>query len=131
MTHRRSEQRLATQAAIDYLYKHKRDDPEFQLHILARLLEANGCSNAPDFCFKACCDNHDIEYATGLTLTGQPVSRREADLKLMKCMSEKAKTDQSAAEILAPIYFAAVRVFGECHWFSYEPQIFPQQSIDD
>lgn len=123
-------QREATQAAIDYLYRNKRDDPEFQLHILARLLEANGCTSAPDLCFGDCCNAHDVEYGTGRTIHGEPVTRAEADKRLMRCMSERAKKDKQAAEILAPIYYAAVRVFGECHWFYYEPPVF-QEPLGD
>ncbi len=117
-------QRAATDAAINYLYRHRRKAPDFQLYILARLVEANGCTNAPDLCFRECCNNHDVEYHTGKTIDGEPIDRAAADLKLMKCMSEKAKTDRRAAEILAPIYFAAVRVFGESHWFDYVPPTF-------
>ena len=115
-----------TQAAIDYLYRHRRESPEFQLHILARLLEANGCTSAPDLCFEDCCNGHDVEYRTGKTIDGEPVSRAEADAKFLRCMSERAKQDKAAAAVLAPIYYAAVRVFGESHWIDYEPRTFAE-----
>ena len=92
-----------------------------QLRILAQLCEANGCSSAPDFCFRDCCDEHDVSYRTGRTLDGTPVSRFAADARLLECMTRKARKDAKAAEILGPIYFAAVRVFGESHWIDYVP----------
>ena len=112
-------QREATQAVIDYLYRNKRDDPEFQRHIIAELLKTDGCTSAPDLCFRDCCNGHDIAYRTGMDENGNPITRSQADARFLRCMTAKAMTDRNAAGIVAPVYFACVRVFGESMWFDY------------
>jgi hypothetical protein len=118
-------QQAATESAIEYLYSNAREDPEFQLQILARLVKANGCTGVPDFCFKRCCDEHDVAYHTGKDQLGNDISRPEADRKLMRCIDAMALEGETEAQrVLAPIYFVGVRVFGESHWFDYVPPTF-------
>lgn len=61
---------------------------------------SDGCTKAPDFHIRECCEMHDwlIRY--------RECSRREADVLFFKCMWRKKKF------ILAPIYFIGVRLQG-------------------
>lgn len=73
------------------------------------------CTGAPEFKFKACCDQHDIAYSLG----GGEAERAFSDYKFLECMIAKRPV------ILAFIYFFTVRVFG---WIFYRynsnPSIF-------
>lgn len=72
---------------------------------------SDGCSSSPDFNFTACCDEHDYYYATHETIDEQPISRKEADRRLRKCIQA-----HWGGLLLPWIYWAAVRLFGGKHY---------------
>jgi hypothetical protein len=72
-------------------------------------LITDGCSNAPDRQLRACCDEHDFAYRTGMDVDGVRVSRREADARFYECV-------KAGDPGLAPIYWAGVRLFGKRAW---------------
>lgn len=85
------------------------------MQLLAKLVRADGCSSAPDFWFKECCDEHDVYYRTGRDSEGYPITRAEADRRLRLCLRDSAITPIGRF-ILSPLYYMAVRLFGSRHW---------------
>jgi hypothetical protein len=85
------------------------------LQLLAKLVRADGCTAAPDFWFKDCCDEHDVYYRTGRDGEGCPITRREADRRLYTCLKGQALTPIGRF-LLSPLYYTAVRLFGARHW---------------
>lgn len=85
---------------------------------------ANGCGGKggllkpPDFCFRASCDQHDVNYQIGYTER----HRRRADRQFLQAMLRDAIDLPFLAEpvaILAAIaYYRAVRRFGGAY-FNY------------
>ena len=72
-------------------------------------LENDGCSSAPDFNFRMCCEEHDFYYRNPESET--EVSRWEADKLLRKCIQRRWKL------LFMPwIYWAGVRTFGWLAW---------------
>lgn len=68
-------------------------------------LENDGCSMAPDWNFRDCCNEHDFYYRNQARQTG--ISRWEADKLLRKCIQRRWKL------LFMPwIYWGAVRMFG-------------------
>ena len=65
----------------------------------------DGCTLSPDFNFKECCNEHDIDYMT------KRVSRRESDKKLRQCIAKKGVGFYNY-RVLPWVYWAGVRVFG-------------------
>jgi hypothetical protein len=63
---------------------------------------SDGCSCWPDWNYYDCCYSHDKDYWWG----GTPQERKESDLKLMKCVSEKGHT------ILPIFMYIGVRISG-------------------
>ena len=63
---------------------------------------SDGCSCWPDWDYYDCCYNHDKDYWWG----GTPQERKESDLRLMKCISEKGHT------ILPIFMYIGVRING-------------------
>jgi hypothetical protein len=76
--------------------------------ILGTTWTPDGCTNAPDFNFKDCCDDHDHCYCTG----GNEAARKLCDQKLRDWIKMRGHP------ILARIYYWAVRAFGKSH-FNY------------
>lgn len=72
--------------------------------MLNTILKPNGCTSAPDFHWRPCCDEHDLDY------TGR-VSRYAADKALLSCMRRTAQTF-FGRNVLSYVYFLAVRFFG-------------------
>ena len=91
---------------------------DWKLHVeqVADKVNADGCSDSPDFFYKVCCDAHDIAYRTGKDENGIPISRSEADKRLFACMQQAGKTPVIGTHILPAIYWAAVRLFGGKAW---------------
>lgn len=73
------------------------------------LTKGDGCTAAPDFWWRPCCDQHDLDYDEKL------MTRAEADRKFYNCLRSTAKTP-IGRYLFAPLYYAAVRVFGGSHW---------------
>lgn len=80
-----------------------------RVRILAAVVKADGCSGAPDFWWKDCCDEHDVAYRLGLDHLGNPITKEQADRRLLECIREKARTSVGRY-VLAPIYYRAVRL---------------------
>lgn len=72
----------------------------------------NGCTDAPNFDFENCCNNHDVDYARG----GGPWRRLVADWKLGHCIYCVGRARGWLWVIpyafLSCVYFLGVRLFG-------------------
>jgi hypothetical protein len=76
--------------------------PSVDCHLKTGLCSPNGCTCVPDFTFKECCDNHDIDYCIG----GTEEDRVKADEKLLNCISAKGYYSTGI------VYYYGVRAFG-------------------
>lgn len=81
----------------------------------AAVLKGDGCTSAPDFFYRPCCDEHDVYYRTGRDVDGEPVTRAEADKRLRQCMAKAGKTI-IGRRVMPWLYWGAVRVFGGAHY---------------
>ena len=72
---------------------------------VCRKIKPDGCTLVPDFDFRSCCDQHDVEYRL------QVVSRKEADQRLRACIRS------SGHPLKAELYYLGVRLFGGIFWF--------------
>ena len=79
---------------------------------LAKALKGDGCTDVPDLFFTPCCDEHDIHYRTGNTITGKPITRLQADNQFFKCMRKHGKTPVIGKLLLPALYWVGVRIFG-------------------
>jgi hypothetical protein len=81
-------------------------EQESTLDQAKRLLDrtSDGCSAAPDLNFRSCCEEHDLDYRNSLC------SRKEADLKLRRCLQKKGW------KVLPWLYWCGVRLFGGSHY---------------
>jgi hypothetical protein len=86
-----------------------------------RALKGDGCTAVPDLGFSACCDNHDRHYATRRHRNGKRISRVAADVALLRCMFRNRKVSVIKRLLLAPVFFAGVRLFGWMHWRKSTP----------
>lgn len=75
---------------------------------LCMRFKPDGCTIAPDFNFRSCCDQHDMHYRL------QVASRSEADRELRDCIIAHGHP------ILGWAYWLAVRLFGWLFWKDYE-----------
>lgn len=82
----------------------------------AKALKGDGCTSAPDFWYRRCCDEHDIAYRTGKTVDGADITRAEADKRLFDCMCKRGKTPIVGRFIIPALYWGAVRIFGRGAW---------------
>jgi len=73
--------------------------------VLAKILNSDGCTNAPDFDFYECCAEHDWHYSEN-----SDEARFIADLRLAYCIYKKGHL------LTALIYFSAVRRFGSAYY---------------
>ncbi len=69
---------------------------------LWRPSQSDGCTSAPDLCFRRCCVEHDRAYHIG----GGIKARLVADILLSRCLWRHGHP------VLAIVYFLGVRVFG-------------------
>lgn len=69
----------------------------------------DGCSNAPDLFWRACCDEHDRHYQTG------DISRAEADKQFLRCMQRDARSF-FGRHLASRFYYYAVRIFGRGYY---------------
>lgn len=83
---------------------------------LAAALRGDGCTSSPDLWYRGCCDAHDVHYRTGCDLEGNPITRKEADRQLRRCMAQSGKTPVIGRWLLPWLYWAAVRAFGRRAW---------------
>lgn len=76
----------------------------------------DGCTNAPDFIFRDCCNNHDFAYKDKLG------TREQADRAFYECMKIKANQQPWWSRwfwhSMARTYYTAVRAFGKPYWDS-------------
>jgi hypothetical protein len=77
-------------------------------------LKPDGCTNAPDLFWKACCDKHDQDYSDGIK------SRAECDAEFLRCMRRNGKTF-IGRNVLSFVYWCAVRCFGGSHYGNNVP----------
>lgn len=89
---------------------------EERIHVAAKALGTDGCSDSPEFFYHTCCEEHDIAYRTGKDEDGVPISRADADKQLFRCMREAGKTPIIGTHVLPAIYWTAVRLFGGKSW---------------
>ena len=75
----------------------------------AKELGSDGCTGVKDFHLD-CCLLHDIYYRTGADLDGSPVSRREADAALRKCIQSRSALGKASP--LAAIRWIGTRLLG-------------------
>lgn len=71
--------------------------------------ETDGCTGVKDF-YVDCCYLHDRAYRTGRGFDGEPISRREADARLRRCIQSRSRFGR-----LSPMSWwrwSAVRLFG-------------------
>jgi len=83
---------------------------------LWRSLQSDGCTHAPDGPFHTCCAVHDAHYATHHTAGTHPLTRAEADWRLLVCMLRVQACPTTTRLILATTYWLAVRLFGRKYW---------------
>jgi hypothetical protein len=79
-------------------------------------MDNDGCSSAPDFNFRECCEEHDYYYRNDISVTG--VSRSCADKRLRKCISKKWKLP-----LMPWVYWAGVRLCGWIPWNKNQKKI--------
>lgn len=89
----------------------------FRLRSLWRSVRGDGCTNAPDFHsdYTHCCNGHDSDYTSGSDEKGNEITRKQADIRLLKCMKNNSKT-ALGKYVISPIYYIAVRLFGANRW---------------
>lgn len=87
-----------------------------QVREAAKALKGDGCTSAPDFFYRQCCDEHDIHYRTGHTVDGKPITRAESDKRLFQCMKSRGKTPVIGRFIVPALYWIAVRVAARGAW---------------
>ena len=74
------------------------------------------CDIIPDVFFGVdltnCCYKHDMDYWK------KPISRKEADLRLRRCITEKYKKAGKikTAQIIPPILYFVLRIGGWIRW---------------
>jgi hypothetical protein len=78
---------------------------------LVAKIKGDGCTAAPDFHYRHCCDEHDIAYVMGTDENYKVISKWEADKRLFLCMYRKSKTPIGKF-IISPLYWLAVSTFG-------------------
>ena len=83
---------------------------------LAAAVRADGCTASPEFFYTECCNAHDVAYRTGVSVTGFPITRREADRQLYQCMHQLGHTPILGRWVIPWIYWTAVRLFGGFAW---------------
>lgn len=77
-------------------------------------LGTDGCTMASS-AFADCCARHDVEYRLGKSaVTGRPLTRAEADLRLRGCMQSRSLLGWYSP--MAWIRWVAVRLFGGKAW---------------
>lgn len=72
---------------------------------VCRVFKSDGCTLAPDFNFRPCCDDHDYDYSK------QCRTRIEADKALRDCIKK------AGHPVKAHIYYIGVRLFGGLFWY--------------
>lgn len=87
-----------------------------QVKEAAKALNGDGCTSAPDFFYRQCCDEHDVHYRTGHTTQGVPISRLTSDGRLFACMRKRGKTPILGTVIVPVLYWSAVRLFAWGAW---------------
>ena len=80
----------------------------------AAFLRTDGCTGVPDLWFRACCERHDLAYRRGIDPFGRPVTRREADRQLWRCMAQESRLGRASP--VAWLYWTGVRVLGRLAW---------------
>lgn len=90
------------------------DDHEYWQAITAwALVHSDGCSGVADIYIRACWE-HDYHYRFGRTLSGAPISRRQADARFRQVIQEL-----SPAGVLSPVSWwrwAGLRLAGWKAW---------------
>ena len=76
--------------------------------------EPNGCSYSPDFDWRLCCDEHDLDYYKG----GGFWDKTKADARLAKCITRKGRGfwGTVAHGFAGGVYFGAVTAGGLFFW---------------
>lgn len=100
------------------------------ISIAMQLLKGDGCTGIPDFNFKGCCDEHDLEYRTGHDFRGRPIERYQSDRKLYKCIQRRLATKLEFKPYLTPwLVWAGVRLVGWRFWCR-RPKLLRAKNID-
>lgn len=83
---------------------------------LSRALQGDGCTCAPDFFYRECCDEHDIHYRTGKRVNGDPITRLQADNALFRCMRRRGKLPVIGKLLIPAVFWLFVRALGWKAW---------------
>jgi hypothetical protein len=75
----------------------------------AAALGSDGCTMVTEM-FVDCCYRHDIEYKTGRSIEGVPLSRREIDRRFRECIQSRSRLGRFSP--VSWIRWSGVRVFG-------------------
>jgi len=89
-------------------------------------LKGDGCSGAPDFNYRKCCDRHDIHYRTGKRMDGTPILRSDADKLFLACMKGSGRIPIVGTLLLPYLYYGFVRVFGQKAYFKNKDETSPR-----
>jgi hypothetical protein len=73
----------------------------------AKELNSDGCTVVADI-YVDCCFEHDLAYRTGLTVYGDPITRKEADVRFRKCIQSHSKLGKFSP--LSWVRYAGVRL---------------------
>lgn len=79
----------------------------------ADVLASDGCTMATS-AMRDCCLEHDVAYRLHRTVTGEPLTREEADVRFRACMQRRSRLGWYSP--MAWLRYAAVRAFGARGW---------------
>lgn len=82
---------------------------------VAAELGSDGCTGVPDFFLDACLE-HDVHYRLHKTVSGQPITRQEADTRFREGIQHASYL--GVCSPMAWWRWAGVRLFGGSSWVS-------------
>lgn len=96
-----------------------------RLRALMPHIRVDGCTAVPDLYYTRCCNRHDLDYSLRIDEAGRPITRRQADARLFRCMSKHPSSTMLHTIFLPAIFWLGVRAFGWLHWRGAAPPHHP------
>lgn len=81
-------------------------------------LGTDGCTMG-SAAFRDCCARHDLEYRSGATIDGDPVTKHEADVRFRSCMQSRSRFGWFSP--MAWTRYGILKLFGQKAWDAHAP----------